>query len=118
MAVLTFRMPVLILAAYMLAVILPVLAAGDGRPQSQADHAQMMAMAGHPAQMPMADGPDDMSLQLACQQHCLFAAAAFPAPHRVAETVARSTVVKVGNDMHAASLAIPPPGPPPKFAVI
>ncbi len=111
-------MRVLILAAYILAVMLPVLTLGEGRQQSQADHAQMMAMAGHPAQMPMTDGPDDLSLQLACQQHCLFANAAFPAPHGVAETVVRSTVVKVGNGIHAASLAIPPPGPPPKIALI
>lgn len=118
MAFLTFRTHVLILAAYILAAILPVLAMGDGRQQSQADHAQMMAMAGHPANMPATDSPDDRTEQMICQQHCLFAAAAFPAPDRGAETLVRSSDVKVGIDMLAASLAIPPPGPPPKIAVI
>jgi hypothetical protein len=118
MAFRTFRMHVLILAAYMLAVILPVLALGEGRQQSQTEHAQMMAMAGHLAHMPAKDGSNDLTQQLICQQHCLFAAATFPAPDRVAETLARSSDVEVGIDMLAASLAIPPPGPPPKIAVI
>ncbi len=118
MALLTFRMHVLILAAYVLAAILPVLALGDGRQQSQADHAQMMAMAGHLGHMPATDGPSDLTQQLICQQHCLFAAAAFPSPDRGAETVARSSDVEAGVDILAASLAIPPPGPPPKIAVI
>ena len=117
MALLTFRMHVLILAAYVLAVMLPVLALGE-RQQSQADHAQMMAMAGHLAHMPATDGPKDLTEQLICQQHCLFAAADFAAPDRVTETVAGSSDVKAGVDILVASLVIPPPGPPPKIAVI
>lgn len=117
MAFLTFRMHLLILAAYMLAAILPVLAPGE-RQQAQSDHAQMMAIAGHLAHMPATDGPNDLTQQLICQQHCLFAAAAFPAPDREAETVARFSDVEAGVDILAASLAIPPPGPPPKIAVI
>ena len=46
-----FPMRALILAAYLLAAILPMLAFADGRQQSQADHEQMMAMAGHVAQL-------------------------------------------------------------------
>ena len=118
MAFFTFRMHVLILAVYMFAAILPVLALVEGRQQSQADHAQMMAMAGHLAHMPATDGPQDLTQQLICQQHCLFAAATCPAPDRVAESVAGSSDVKAGVDILAASLAIPPPGPPPKIAVI
>lgn len=118
MAFLTLRIHVLILAAYILAAILPVLALGEGRQQVQADHAQMMAMAGHLAHMPATDGVKDLTQQLICHQHCLFAAAAFPAPGRVAETLARSSDVEAGIDILAASLAIPPPGPPPKIAVI
>ena len=117
MAFLTFRMHVLILAAYVFAAIIPVLALGE-RQQAQADHAQMMAMAGHLAHMPATDGPKDLTQQLICQQHCLFAAATFPAPDRVPETVARSSDGEVGIVMLPTSLAIPPPGPPPKIAVI
>lgn len=118
MAILTFRMRVLILAAYMLAAILPVLALGEGRQQSLVDHEQMMAMAGHLAQMPKTDGPSDLTQQLLCQQHCLFAAVALPMPDRVAEATASASIVLVGTDLLAASLAIPPRGRPPKIAVI
>ena len=118
MALSSFRMRVLILAAYLVAAILPVLALGEGRQQFQDDHAQMMAMAGHLGHMPATDGPSDLTQQLICQQHCLFAAAAFPSPDRGAETVARSSDVEAGVDILAASLGIPPPGPPPKIAVI
>ena len=117
MAFLTFRMHVLILAAYVFAAIIPVLALGE-RQQAQADHAQMMAMAGHLAQMPGMGGADDVTQQLLCQQHCMFAAAAFPAPDRVPETVARSSDGEVGIVMLPTSLASPPPGRPPKIAVI
>jgi hypothetical protein len=118
MAISTFRLRVLILAAYVLAAILPVLALGEGRQQSLVDHEQMMAMAGHLAQMPATDAPNDLTQQLLCQQHCLFAAAALPTPNRVAEATPSATNVEVGTDLLAASLAIPPRGRPPKVAVI
>lgn len=118
MAFPTFRMRVLILAAYMFAAILPMLAVGEGGQQSQAEHARMMSMAGHLANMPATGGPNDMTQQMICQQHCLFAAAAFPAADRVAETAPRSTDGDADIVMLPASLTIPPPGPPPKFAVI
>ncbi|WP_140418215.1 hypothetical protein [Haematobacter massiliensis] len=118
MALSSFRMRVLIPAAYLVAAILPVVALGEGRQQFQDDHAQMMAMAGHLAQMPGMGGADDVTQQLLCQQHCMFAAAAFPAPDRVPETVARSSDGEVGIVMLPTSLAIPPPGRPPKIAVI
>lgn len=118
MSVLTFRMRFLIFAAYLFAAVLPVLALAEVRQQSQADHAQMMAMAGHVAQMPATDGQNDLPQLLLCQQHCLFAAAALPAPNRGAESIARATDVDVLIDLRPPSLVTPPPGPPPKVAVI
>ena len=59
-------MRVLILAAYLVAAILPVLALGEGRQQFQDDHAQMMAMAGHLAQMPGMGGADDVNSGSIC----------------------------------------------------
>lgn len=111
-------MRVLILAAYVLAAVLPVLALGEGRGQSQVDHAQMMAMAGHLMPMQTNDGPDNDAQQVLCQQHCLFAAAALPAPNGGSEVVSRAAAVEAGSDLPFASLAIPPPGHPPKIAVI
>ncbi|PZR00205.1 MAG: hypothetical protein DI533_06320 [Cereibacter sphaeroides] len=118
MIVSSFRTRVLILAAYFLTVLLSVLALDTGRQQSQADHAQMMAMAGHMASMPATDDTGDLTQQLLCQQHCLFGAAALPASNRIAEVVTRATAVEISIDLLAASLDIPPPGPPPKFVVI
>lgn len=111
-------MRALILAAFLLAMMVPVLGLGEGRQQSQSDHEQMMAMAGHTAQMPGMDS-EDVGVQMAlCQQHCLFAVAALPMPDRVAEMVMRAAETEIGVSLPAALLAIPPPGPPPKVAVI
>lgn len=118
MAFKTFRMRVLILAAYLLAAVLPVLALGEGRGQSQVDHEQMMAMAGHLMPMQPTDGSDNDAQQVLCQQHCLFAAAALPAPNGGTEVVVRAADVELRFDLLFASLAIPPPGHPPKIAVI
>jgi hypothetical protein len=118
MAFTTFRMRVVIFAAYLLAAILPVLALGEGRGQSQVDHAQMMAMAGHSMPMHATDGPDSDAQQVLCQQHCLFAAAALPALNGGTEVVSRAIDVEAGFDLLFASLATPPPGHPPKLAVI
>ena len=114
----TFPMRALILAAYLLAAILPMLAFADGRQQSQADHEQMMAMAGHVAHMSSAGSPIDDAQRLLCQQHCLFAAAALPAPSPGVVVIARSVEIRLNNDLLAASLALPPPGPPPKRTLI
>lgn len=118
MTVAIFRIRVLILAAYLLAAVLPGLAIGEGRQQSQADHAQMMAMAGHMAQMPATDRAKSDAQMLLCQQHCMFAAAPFPEQNRVAHAIALATSPDVSFDVQATSLAIPPPGRPPKTAVI
>lgn len=114
----TFGMRVLIFAAHLLAAILPVMALGEGRGQPQVDHAQMMAMAGHLMPMQTTDGPDSDAQQVLCQQHCLFAATALPAPSRGTEVVVRAADLEGGFDLLFASLAIPPPGHPPKIAVI
>lgn len=118
MVLMTFRMRVLILAAYMIAAILPVLALGEGRQQSHAEHVQMMARAGHLADMAVTVESSDLTQQLLCQKHCLFAASALPAPDRVVETLARSSDVVGVVDLLVAWLAIPPPGPPPKIVLI
>lgn len=114
----TFPMRALILAAYLLAAILPMLAFADGRQQTQADHEQMMAMAGHVAHMSSSGSPIDDAQRLLCQQHCLFAAAALPAPSPGVVVIARSVEIRLNNDLLAASLALPPPGPPPKRTLI
>ena len=111
-------MRILVLAAYLLAAILPALALGEGGRQSGVAHGQMMAMAGHLAHMPATGGPVDKTQQLLCQQHCLFAAAALPVPSDAAEAAARVADAKVAVDVLAASLTIPPPGRPPKIVVI
>lgn len=118
MAFSNFRMRVLILVAYLLVALWPALPLGEGSEQSLVDHAQMMGTAGHLAHMPATGNPDNDAQRLLCQQHCLFAAAALPASNRGAEAVARATDVEVRIDLLAASLAIPPPGRPPKIAVI
>jgi hypothetical protein len=118
MAFTSFRMRILIFAAYLLAAVLPVLALGEGRGQSQVDHAQTMAMAGHLMPMQTTDGPDRDAQQVLCQQHCLFATAALPAPNGGTEVVVRAADVELRFDLLFASLAIPPPGHPPKIAVI
>lgn len=118
MAFTTFCMRVLIFAAYLLAAVLPVLALGEGRGQSQTIHAQMMAMAGHLMPMQTTDGTDSDAHQVLCQQHCLFATAALPAPNGGTEVVGRAADVELPFDLMFASLAIPPPGHPPKLAVI
>ena len=114
----TAHMRILVLAAYLLAAILPALALGQGGRPSGVDDGQTMAKAGHLAHIPATGGPVDKTQQLLCQQHCLFAAAALPGPNDIAEAVARVADAKVTVDVLAASLAIPPPGRPPKVVVI
>ena len=118
MAFSTAHMRILVLAAYLLAAILLPLALGQGGRQSEAEHGQMMAMAGHLAHMPATGGLVDKTQQLLCQQHCVFAAAALTVPNEVAGVAARIADAKVTVDVLAASLAIPPPGRPPKVVVI
>ena len=97
-------MRALILAAYLLAAILPMLASADGRQQTQADHEQMMAMAGHVAHMSSAGSPMDDAQRLLCQQHCLFASAALPAPSPDVVAIAHSVEIRLNNDLLAALL--------------
>ena len=118
MANATVHMRVLVLAAYLLAAILPVLALGQGGRPSEVGQDQILAMAGHLAQMPATDGPVDNTQKGLCQQHCLFAAAGLPVPNDVAEGTARVADAKVTVDVVPASLVIPPPGRPPKVVVI
>jgi NAD/NADP transhydrogenase beta subunit len=113
-----FRMRGLILAAYLLAAILPVLSLAERPQPTQAEHATAMAMAGHLAHMATTESSNDNAQRLLCQQHCLLAAATLPSANRDAEHVARASRVAAGGHLLASTLTIPPPGPPPKVAVI
>lgn len=114
----TFPARVLALAVYLMAAMLPVLAATGGLPLSDTQHAQMMASEGHVMRMETAK-PGDAARMLLCQQQCAMVAATLPVqvPPAVESAVARSDVVPA-PDRQVASLSIPPPGPPPKAAVI
>lgn len=114
----TVGMRILILAAYLLAATLPLLAAGEGRRLSDVEHASLMAASGQIMPMASTGSADNTTALMLCQQHCLFDAAALPAPNPAARAVARARGVKVGIVRLALSLAIPPPGPPPKVALI
>ncbi len=107
---------VLVFAAYVLTMLVPGLAmVGE---QTQAEHAQMMAMAGH--EMTMADMGSDKSDQtmLLCQQHCLVVVATLPAADQTIEIAGHPIDVVTGDDPLVSSLAFPPPGHPPKAVVI
>lgn len=118
MALKTSRLNVLILATYLLAVILPILAMGEGGHRSMVDHDRMMAMSGHVMPMSETDDADDRSMNLICQQHCMFAVAVMPLLHRAAEPAASASDAVFGAGQRWASLAFPPPGPPPKASLI
>ncbi|MES2143337.1 MAG: hypothetical protein V4516_03065 [Pseudomonadota bacterium] len=113
-----FRIHALIIAAYILAAILPALSIAEGLSPAPAGHAAMMAMAGHVAPMDRTDStPGDPQMML-CQQHCLFAAATMPQPDRATGDIVPASASASGGGRLAASLAIPPPGHPPKIAAI
>lgn len=114
----TIRAHVLVLAAYLLAAILPVFALSAGLAQSDAQHAQMMAMAGHTVPMESAGQGDEAAEMLLCQQHCMLITAALPTPVPAQTNVFRISDIVVDLEWLAPSLAVPPPGPPPKVAVI
>lgn len=106
-----------VLAVYLLAAILPVLATSWGLPQSSAQHAQMMASAGHMMPMETEEQGND-SRMLLCQQHCLLAAATLPAQVPVVTNGFGTSDLAPTADLLVISLSRPPPGPPPKAAVI
>lgn len=110
-----FRTLALVLAAYMMAVILPALAAVDGSSQSGPDHARMMAMAGDMA--PMDEGGAGVPMAL-CQQHCLLPAAKVPVVEGAVLAAGRPSDAPRAADRRAASRADPPSGPPPRVATI
>jgi hypothetical protein len=118
-----FRARAVVLAAYLLAAMLPVFLATAGQAQTDVQHAQVMAVVGHV--MPMQDTTQDSAAQdsadvqmMQCQDHCLPAASGLPAQDRTVEPgVATSDFVAAAESL-AASLVVPPPGPPPKVALI
>lgn len=107
---------VVVFAAYVLTMLVPGLTmVGE---QTQVEHAQMMAMAGH--EMTMADvgsSETDQTMVL-CQQHCLAVVATLPAADQTIELAGHPIDVVTGDDPLVSSLAFPPPGPPPKAVVI
>lgn len=107
----------LVLAAYLLAAILPILGANMGLALSDGQHNQMMASAGHTMPMETANQSDDARMLL-CQQHCLLAAATLPAQVPVVKNSVGTSDLVLTADRLVASLSTPPPGPPPKVAVI
>lgn len=112
-----FSARVLALSAFLLTAMLPLLAATWGQPPSGSQHAQMMASAGHT--MPMeTSGLTDDARMLLCQQHCLLAAATLPAQVPVVNRGVATSDIVVTADRVGTSLAIPPPGPPPKVAMV
>jgi hypothetical protein len=113
-----FRSGTLVLAIYLLAALLPVLSVTERLAQSDVQHAQMMAMAGHLMPMQDAERGGDDTRMLLCQQHCLLVAAPLPVHTRTADSNVRSSEVVVAADRLATSVVLPPPGPPPKAAVV
>ena len=107
---------VVVFAAYVLAMLVPGLTmVGE---QTQVEHAQMMAMAGH--EMTMADVGSDKSDQtmLLFQQHCLVVVASLPTADQTIELAGHPVDLVAGDDPLVSSLAFPPPGHPPKAVVI
>lgn len=107
---------VLVFAAYVLAMLVPGMTlAGQ---QTQAEHVQMMAMAGH--EMNLADMGSSKTDQtmLMCQQHCLVVVATLPVADQTIEIAGHPIDVVTGDDPLVSSLAFPPPGHPPKAVVI
>lgn len=108
---------VLVFAAYALAMLVPGLTV-VGK-QTPAEHARMMVSAGHEMAMPdMGSSGTDEAKMLFCQQHCLVAVATLPAADQAVEIDRHLVAVEVGNTPLVSSLVFPPPGHPPKIAVI
>lgn len=118
MVFVTFRVRFFAVAAYVLAAMLPILAVNVGNELPAVQHAQIMVSAGHTMPMEHAGTSDNDVQMLLCQQHCLLAAATLPAQIRTAEnSVVISDIILIA-DWLVSSLSTPPPGPPPKVAVI
>ncbi len=119
MVFLGIQIRALVLAAYALVTLVPVLTLTEAGPQMAAGHVQMMVMAGHTVAMTgMDEAQTDDAQMLLCRQHCLVAAATLPVANRSVERVAQAADLHIGHAPLAPLLAIPPPGPPPKVAVI
>lgn len=107
---------VLVFAAYMLAMLVPGLTI-VGK-QTQAEHTQMKAMAGHEMTMVDMGSSETDQTMLLCQQHCLVVVPTLPAADQTIEMAGNPVDVVTGDDPLVSSLAFPPPGHPPKVAVI
>lgn len=107
---------VLVVAAYVLAMLVPVLPmVGE---QTPVEHAQMMAMAGHEMTISDKGTSETDQTMLLCQQHCLVVVATLPAADQTIEIAGHPIDVVTGDDPLVSSLAFPPPEHPPKAVVI
>ena len=112
-------MRALILVVYLLGTVFSALPLVGRAEQSAASHAQMMAMAGHAGTMAtMDDSQSDDAQKLLCEQHCRVATATLPLAEQPVRQQVHAAPVLPGPEPRAASLVLPPPGPPPKVALI
>lgn len=112
-------MRALIVVVYLLGTVFSTLPLAGQAEQSTTEHARMMAMAGHAAAMAeMDESQSDDAQKLLCEQHCRVATATLPMVEHPALQQVHVAPVLPGPEPKAASLLLPPPGPPPKLALI
>lgn len=106
----------LVFAAYALAMLVP----GWTTPgeQTPVEHARMMAVAGHEMNLADMGSPETDQAMPLCQQHCMVVVATLPVAEQAVEIDRHAAVVATEEIAMVSSLAVPPPGPPPKEAVI
>jgi hypothetical protein len=107
---------VVVFAAYVLAMLIPGLTMGGQ--QTQSEHVQMMAMAGHEMNLADTGSSETDQTMLLCQQHCLVVVASLSAADQTIEIGGHPVDVVTGDDPRVSSLAFPPLGHPPKVSVI
>ena len=103
---------VLFVAAYVLAMLVPGFTMVVE--QTPAEHAQMMAMAGHEMNLADTGSSETDQTMVLCRQHCLVVVASLPAADQTIEITGHPIDVVTGDDPLVSSLALPHPGHPPK----
>jgi len=112
-------MRALILVVYLLGTVFSALPPVGRAEQSATSHAQMMAMAGHAGAMATMDDSQSYDAQKRlCEQHCRVVTATLPSSEQPALRQVHAAHILPGAAPLAASLDLPPPGPPPKVALI
>jgi len=109
----------IVLAVFTVGTVLPAISAVPWMQQSETNHAQMMAMAGHVATMPqMGDDSGDAAQMMLCKQHCLAGSAILPDNARAAAISAVPERRRHPGGALATSRSTRPPGPPPKVLTV